>query len=554
VIVGGNQESKEAQMSTRSRLISARGLGLVVLLVCICQAGRAVAQAQLADDIILLSKGQNASQEVRTAPHLGQSGGAFLSDPGGQTPLLGEPTESLRTSRLASRSVLSFAAAGSLQAYQPAGEPIRTPPPIRGNAGLPATGILELPTKEDEGPPDGLDLDTAIELVTFRNLDLQTKFRELPQADADILSAGLRSNPLVFASADDIPYGSYSPARPGENGYGVTVIQAIDANRKRPVRVMAARQARRVLDAQYQDAVRLEIDELYAAFVDVLAARDTVRYFQAGMSALDEAIEKLTTGVKQGDRSELDLERAQLQRHTTVLALEDANTVHVDARLRLAILTGIKHETHHLPEVRGRIRTEVVQLPVCDDLVGLAIATRPDLMAFRLGVQRAVADVRLAQKEAYPDVFVLYTPFGYQNNTPTGGQDATSWSLGVMATVPLLNRNQGNIRRAQINVSQSQLEVAAVEQRIAQEVVSTYREYETATAAVARYDQSVLPLATGLRTRALRLFELDETSAFDVLTARQEYSDIIRKYRDALIRQRRAALRMNTVIGTRIIP
>ena len=33
-----------------------------------------------------------------------------------------------------------------------------------------------------------------------------------------------------------------------------------------------------MLEAQYQDAVRLEIDNLYTAFVDVLDARETVRY------------------------------------------------------------------------------------------------------------------------------------------------------------------------------------------------------------------------------------------------------------------------------------
>ena len=89
------------------------------------------------------------------------------------------------------------------------------------------------------------------------NYGLRTKFQEIPKAQADILSAGLRANPLVFASADGVPYGSYSPQRPGDNSYSVVLIQPIDVNQKRKVRVLVAQQAKKVLDAQYQDAVRL---------------------------------------------------------------------------------------------------------------------------------------------------------------------------------------------------------------------------------------------------------------------------------------------------------
>ena len=56
------------------------------------------------------------------------------------------------------------------------------------------------------------------------------------------------------------------------------------------------------LEAQYQDAVRLQINNLYTAFVDVLAARETVRYAEASVKGLDKVLqvtqrlyERLTT-------------------------------------------------------------------------------------------------------------------------------------------------------------------------------------------------------------------------------------------------------------------
>ena len=50
-------------------------------------------------------------------------------------------------------------------------------------------------------------------------------------------------------------------------------------------------EARRVLEAQYQDAVRLQINNLYTAFVDVLAARETVRYAEASVTGLDKVLQ-----------------------------------------------------------------------------------------------------------------------------------------------------------------------------------------------------------------------------------------------------------------------
>src|SRR5262249_54055777 len=155
-------------------------------------------------------------------------------------------------------------------------QPHIAPPPSRPAQPAPLYGPVELPGGEDEGPPDGLTLDAAIDRLVHANYDLLTKFQEIPKAQADILSAGLRLNPILFASADNVPYGNYSEQRPGAASYEVTVIQPIDANQKRKDRLRLACQARRVLEAQYQDAVRVQIDNLYAAFVDVLDARTAV--------------------------------------------------------------------------------------------------------------------------------------------------------------------------------------------------------------------------------------------------------------------------------------
>ncbi len=527
-----------------------------MVIVLLCANRRADAQAQLAEDIVLISKGVRAQENARTTSHLGNAPGAggsrFRIVPGSGEPALGERTGEASMAR---RDVLSAASApAGGQALGGAPEAIITPSPRLSPAELPLYGALEVPAQGEEGPLDGLTLDAAIERLVQGNFDLRTKFQELPKAQADILSAGLRGNPLVFASADNVPYGSYSPQRPGENGYGVTIIQPVDANRKRLVRVLAAQRAKRVLDAQYQDAVRLEIDNLYTAFVDVLAARETVLYLEASLTGLNEALQITEKQFRGEQRSAIERDRLMIQRNSALIALDEAQAIQSKATQVLAMRLNIPALEGDRLAVRGRILTPTDDLPSLEELVGLAVASRPDLTAYRLGIQRAQADVSLARAEAFPDVFVLYTPYGFRNNTPTGGQDATSWSLGVMASVPLFNRNQGNVRRAELNVSQTRTELAGLERQIETEVRGVFKDYETALTAVRRLDRDVLPHARSIRDKTFNLFKAGEESTIGYLNAQREYSEVVRQYRDALIRHRRAALRLNTVVALRIVP
>src|SRR3954453_20720953 len=112
---------------------------------------------------------------------------------------------------------------------------------------------------------------------------------EIPQARADILTASLRANPILYADSQLIPYGSFSRNRPGgPTQYDINITYPLDVTHKRRTRTDVACKAKRVLEAQYQDAVRLEIDNLYTAYVDVLGARETVRFARASVGGLGQ--------------------------------------------------------------------------------------------------------------------------------------------------------------------------------------------------------------------------------------------------------------------------
>jgi outer membrane protein, heavy metal efflux system len=166
-----------------------------------------------------------------------------------------------------------------------------------------------------------------------------------------------------------------------------------------------------------------------------------------------------------------------MQLNSTRIGLADAEESLRNAKRSLTPLLRIPLSESEALELRGAITDRDPPPPPGDDLIRIALACRTDLAAARLGIGLAKADVRLARAERFQDVYLLYQPYTFQNNTPFDAKSAHSWALGVTVPMPLYNRNQGNIRRAQVNVSQTQTQLAALELRIGTEVRQAEREY-----------------------------------------------------------------------------
>jgi cobalt-zinc-cadmium efflux system outer membrane protein len=526
------------------------GAALAALLCLGGTAGRTAAQANLADEIILLSKGARAREKAQTGTILGGTPGAgdnALGRSPGAASLLGE------RGGLVLNPFIGFTTQephlGGTAGRQQG--PRLIPPPRQAPQRVPLYGPIEL-APEEGGPADGLTLDQMIARLTESNLDLAAKFQEIPKAQADILTAGLRSNPLLFFSADSIPYGSYSPERPGATAYGVTVIQAIDINQKRLDRVRVAQAARRVLEAQYQDAVRVQIDNLYTAYVDALDARQTLRAARTSVAGLKVVRKATENAVRAKQAAPTDLDRVDILLAGAESSVDSAEAGFRQAKQALATLLHLPAAQADQLKLRDGLRTSAPVIPPIEQLTKIGIAARPDLVSYRLGVGRAQADVRLARAERIPDVFVLYSPFEFTNNGPIGARNTTSFGLSGLVTLPVFNRNQGNIRRAQINVSQTLLQMESVQRQIAGDISRAATEAEAAVAAVRRFETGILPKARKLRDAQYRLLQTGQTSVVDYLNAQRDYNDVARQYLEALARQRRAVLRLNTAVGCRL--
>ena len=443
--------------------------------------------------------------------------------------------------------------------------PTILPPPIptlasrdrRRMSHQPRFGTLMIPDeREDEGPPNGLTLDDALALLQRENLNLRAKRLEIPQAEADILTAGLRANPFLYGDGQLLPYGQFDPKNNpgGPSQYDANVTLPIDWNLKRRSRLAVARRARNVVQALYQNAVRLEVANLYSTYVDALAARETARYAHGAIESIDTVLTTEKERRKAAADSRLEFDQIALQREAARLGFVDADAAFRSSQRRLAVLLHLPIEQAPTLALRGSLHDRQPPAPPVEELVAMALASRPDLAAFRLGIERAKADIALAKANRFSDLYLLYQPYTYQNNQPYGSPSSRSWALGATVSVPLWDRNQGNIRRSTVNLQQTRIETRGIEQQAIGEVHEAYQEYIVTRQMVERIEDELLPQARRVLDDNLELYRQGQVQMLNYLSAQRDYGEVVRQYRDILVRHRRAMLDLNTAVGERVLP
>jgi cobalt-zinc-cadmium efflux system outer membrane protein len=421
--------------------------------------------------------------------------------------------------------------------------------PIGGRFGRPAELLPE--------PADGMTIDEAIERLLQTNLELRAQEMEIAKARADVLTAGLRGNPLVYTDAALIPYGNFADSAGGPTQYDANITLPLDVNNKRQRRIEVAAQAQRVTEALFQDAARLQIDNLCTAWADVLAARESLRFLRSGIESLKAQKQATEALVRRGTMSLSDVNNVEILIDSTDLTLLEAQETHDDAMRTLAALIEIPPEQAETFPIRGHLRVEDVQLPDVLDLIARAQACRPDLMAFRLGVNRAHSEVRLARADRYDDAFLIYQPMTAQEGLKPGDRAAYSWAMGVTVPLPVFNRNQGNIARAEHTVAQTRMQLANLERQVMLEVQRAEAAFHVTRATIRRIEAEILPAARENLDLALRgadATDAENEGTIAIIEAQRAYGDIARQYLEALVRHRRSMFRLNTAVGQRVLP
>ncbi len=504
-----------------------------------------------------------------------QSGGALLEFPnfgpipGSQEPSMGPGPGALEPSMLAPET-------GLIGGHRRAGRVPRTnrnrqvsnlesmaqaptmrlPPALPEHASLQPAAPPLSSVVEDDGTPDGLTLDAAIDQMLAANLDVLALKYEIPQADADIITAGLRTNPLIYMDTQFIPYGAFTNSRPGgPTQYDLNITYPLDVSHKRQARVRVARAARTVLEAQFQDVIRRQIGNLYHAFLDLQSSRTNLLTAQASVREQERVIAATKLRPGEGEKEREDaIERLAVALNKARSVLDEAHDSFSDAQEALAVLLNMPPEQTSQLQPRGKLRDLGPSPPALEDLTRLALERRPDVVAARRGISRAQAELSLQRANRVDDIFLFYDPITYQDNSPSKLEKCAVMGHRCYLSFTNLQSQPGEHRARRSNIHQTTTELAVLERRVLSEVRLADREYRSSRQALERVEKTTLPRARQVFERNAREFAAGKISADDYMTHLDDEAEAATSFREALLRHRRSMLDLNTAVGLRLLP
>ena len=188
-----------------------------------------------------------------------------------------------------------------------------------------------------------------------------------------------------------------------------------------------------------------------------------------------------------GEASDLDVLFFRIERDRASMGLVNAQALLAAARRQLSAAMGIPEM--EVPRVAAQVDAPLPDFQYVALRQGvvtvnaLAQIAQVEVAKNRILLQRAVV-------EPYPNIFAM-GGYQYQVNFPPLSQGIFQFTMSV----PLFNRNQGNIRAARAEIGAASAQVARVQNELSGQVALTLGNFLVAQQQVTYYERDILPRA-----------------------------------------------------------
>jgi outer membrane protein, heavy metal efflux system len=393
-------------------------------------------------------------------------------------------------------------------------------------------------------------VDELVDQALRQNGEVAAARADVDAAIGRLRQAGLRPNPLLDLGGQQNVSGS-------DNNVSVGVTVPLDLNGRKDGRIGMADRELAMKRAQLADRerklraeVRMKAGEALAAARNVQVTGDLLEVNRTGLGLVQErvrtgAIPPLEGNLMQVEVNRLDASRQMLESRREVLLLQ------------LKALTGLSPDS--ALALRGELENPAPQI---DRSIGVtrALAARPDLEAARTDVALAQARVRKEEADGRWDASVNVgyqrqeTGFGLNGITDRGGtrpiQDVFHMvGGGVTITLPVRNRNQGNVQAAGAEVRAAERRREFLKLQIRQEVTAAFTQNDVARRSLELYARGVRDLARQNLDVVRQSHGLGRIPLLDVIAEQRRYIEIEMGYTDALKQAWDGAVEIERALG-----
>lgn len=408
----------------------------------------------------------------------------------------------------------------------------------------------QTPAGASHSQAQAITLDEAIREALEKNLSLLAERFNLSVADARIIQARLRPNPVLSLGIDY--QNVFRETFTLQNGAGPPEVNArvdylIERGGKRQNRIDVAQNAKEVARLGFLNTTRGLILDVQNAFLDVQSAKESLKIAQENLNSLNEIVHINSDRVRAGDLAKVDEMRSR------VAALQSKNAV-ITAQLKLRTAkTHLQSLIGRVTlaesfDVSGEIRRE--DTPVAfDSLQKQALSLRPDLLALRRDQARSLADIRSQLAQGKVDF-----TFGAQYHRQYDFIHADSFGFFFSAPLPVYNRNQGEIERAREESRQVEARIRAMEASINNELAAAYEEYSSSRSMLENIERSMLVEAKEVRRITEYSYKRGEATLLEFLDAQRAFNETMQNYNDARTDYARSLYLLDSVSGRAVNP
>jgi cobalt-zinc-cadmium efflux system outer membrane protein len=394
-----------------------------------------------------------------------------------------------------------------------------------------------------------LTLDQAVQEAVAHNLDLAAEKLNISVAEAREITARLRPNPVLTVSGQtlNILGATYSPNTPlGPNQLNIHTDFPVERGHKREDRIAVAKEEKTLAELGVREIMRQVIANVQNAFVDVQQARENLNLARENLKSLESVVAINEARMKSGDLAQVELDRSRVAALQFRTAVQQAQLQLDQAKIQLQQLLGRRQKTTDLDVVGSLRRDAVTDGP--EELTRLALTRRPDYLSGQQSQARSRADLRLQLANGKFD-YSIGTEFTRQSAWGVSGN-----SMGVYFSMPLpvFNRNQGEIARAQREITLAGARTKAMEASIQTEVDKAYRQYTVSRQLLMNVETDMLAKARSVRDTTEYSYKRGEASLVEFLDAQRAFNDAMQTFNDARANYARSLYGIDTVSGATV--
>ena len=393
-----------------------------------------------------------------------------------------------------------------------------------------------------------ISLEDAIRLALQHNHALQAMRSTIQQSLAEEITANLRPNPTLGLDAQFLPI--FQPNQLTSDyldqsaQFDAGIGYLFERGKKRQHRLQAAKDQTAVVRSLVSDNERQLVFNVSQQFVDVLLAESTLEFAQQDLDSFQKTVDISKERFRVGDMSEGDFLKIKLQLLQFQSDLSAARLAKLQSLAALRQLLGFETVPDDY-DVQGSLDYQPVHADL-KDLKNVAATNRPDLRAAQQAV--TAAESQLALQKANGKMDITGT-FDYSH---TAG--ASSGSFFYNMPLPIFNRNQGEIARAQFAITQAREQASETTQQVSTDVVQAFANLQTNDQIIQLYQGGYVEQAKQSRDISEYAYRKGAASLLDYLDAERTYRANQLAYRQALASYMLALEQMRQAVGTRNLP